>query len=343
MEPLKQNTGSLHKKYQILGIGTPILDSLIYVPDEYINALPGARGGATLVSYPTLQQIFKETPPPRKVLSGGGAANTIKGLAGLEYPSALIGTIGNDGAGKTFSESLISCGVVPHLSIGKMPTAQAACLITPDHDRTIRAFIGAGAEMDARQLTQELFRNVRLVHIEGYLMNRKGVVEKTMHLAKEAGALISFDLSSFEIVLEYKSQMTQLLSDFVDIVFANEEEALAFTGLPPEEACMHLKDLCNIAVVKIGNEGCWGATKTEKAYHRAFKVPVVDTTGAGDLFASGFLHGMLAGKSLEEGLYCGSLLASYVIQDFGAEIPKDAWQQIKKDLKSLHRYPGRDS
>lgn len=320
-------------KEKILGIGTPIIDYLFNTSNEYVVSLQGKRGGSILVDYPTLDHILKDhISSPKQMLAGGGSANTIKGLAKLGHSCAFFGKIGKDEAGKTFSSSLESYKIASLLSFSDLPTAQVACLITPDHDRTMRTFIGAGAEMNENDLTSELFKDVQLIHLEGYLMNRPGLVQKAMKLAKEAGATISFDLSSFEIVEEYRKPMSELLSKFVDIVFARGEEARMLTGLPPEKACDLLKDLTDIAVVKIGADGSMAATKTEKANQKAFKVNVIDTTGAGDLFASGFLHGFLLGKSLAECLRYGAYVASFVIQVPGAEIPESYWPEIKKGL-----------
>lgn len=325
---------------KILGIGTPILDCLFTVRNEYVYSLEGLPGGSILVDYPTMQSILKDNlSSPQQIVAGGGAANTIKGLAKLGHACTFSGKIGQDEEGKKFSADMESYGIISALSISTLPTAQVACLITPDHDRTMRAFIGAGAEMNESDLTPELFKDVSLMHIEGYLMNRQGLVEKAMKLAKEAGAKISFDLSSFEMVEEYKKPMSELLSKYVDIVFANEEEALQLAGLPPESACELLKDLTDIAVVKMGPNGSIGATKMKKTYQKAYKVKVIDTTGAGDLFASGFLHGFLQGKSLEECLHNGAYLASYVIQVHGAEIPESYWPEIRKGLSLFPKNP----
>lgn len=316
---------------RILGIGTPILDYLLSVSDEYVESL-GIRGGSILIEYETLQKILADHSAIESVIGGGSAANTIKGLAKLGHACGLIGKTGKDEAALKFVGSLEEYGIFPHLSTSKLPTGQVACLITPDHERTMRAFLGAGAEMNADDISSDFFINTELVHIEGYLMNRKGVVEKAMKLAKEAGAKISFDVSSFEMVEEFKKPMLALLKDYVNIVFANEEEARTLTGLPPEEACIHMKDLCGTAVVKMGGEGCWGASGSEKVFHPAYQVKVVDTTGAGDLFASGFLHGFLEKKSLGESLRYGAVVASYVIQVFGAEIPLSQWSEIRTNL-----------
>ena len=327
-----------NNNYQILGIGTPIVDYFIHVSDNYVASLSGLRGGSSPIDPQTFQKILNDHPSPYKLIAGGSAANTIKGLSRLGHACALIGKIGQDEAAQQFIESIKSYGVTPNLSTSQLSTARVFCLLTPDGERTMRSLMGAGAEMSESDLTAEHFKVVNLVHIEGYLMNRQGVVEKAMRLAKEAGAKISFDLSSFEIVQNFKKQISDLLVNFVDIVFANEEEAQMLTGLPPEKACTLIKDLSHIAIVKTGSQGCWAATKNQKAFHNAFKVNIVDTTGAGDLFASGFLHGFLTNKTLEESLCYGSFIASEVIQTVGAEIPEQNWPEIKKNLVQFPKH-----
>jgi sugar/nucleoside kinase (ribokinase family) len=313
----------------VLGIGTPIIDYLYNTSNTYVDKLSGQRGGSVLVDHPTLEKILHDQKDsPEQIIAGGGSANTIKGLAKLGHPCVFCGKIGRDEAGKKFSENLKSYGIASKLSFGTLPTAQVACLITPDHERTMRAFLGAGMEMSGADLSPDLFKDVRHVHIEGYLMNRQDLVEKAMKLAKEAGATISFDLSSFEIVEEYKQQMHQCISNYVDIVFARDKEAKMLTGLPPDAACDYLKNLVAIAVIKMGAGGSMAATKKETIYQQAYPVKVVDTTGAGDLFASGFLHGFLSQQSLKECLHFGALVASYVIQVPGAEIPDPFWEEI---------------
>lgn len=323
----------MSKKNQVLGIGTPIIDYLFDASYDYVDSLPGKRGGAILVDYPTLANIinyFRDSP--QRVIAGGGTANTIKGLGKLGHSCVFSGKIGPDEAGQSFCENMKDYGIDFRYSFSDLPTAQVACLITPDHDRTMRTFIGAGAKMNGKDLTTELFKGIRHLHIEGYLMNRGSLVEKAMKLAKEAGATISFDLSTFEIVEEYRNAMNTLIIKYVDIVFARDKEAQILTGLPPEAACDYLKDHTDIAVIKMGADGSIAATKSEKAYQQAYKVNVVDTTGAGDLFASGFLHGFLLSKNLKECLHDGALVASYVIQVPGAEIPDPFWDEIKQKI-----------
>lgn len=322
------------KKFEILGIGTPILDYLMKVSDEYVDSLSTFHGSSNLVDYPALQKTLSSLSSPKKTVTGGCTSNAIKGLTRLGHLCSFFGKIGDDLPGTIFSDSLQSYGVYPLLKKSKLPTGQVVCLITPDHERTMYTYLGAGAEMDQTDLKKEFFEGIKLMHIEGYLLNRDAVVETAMKYAKEAGAIISFDLSSFEIVTEYKQHINELLLDYVDIVFANEEEAFALTGLSPEKACTLLKDYCQVAVIKAGSQGCWGAAKNEKTYHPAFPVNVIDTTGAGDLFASGFLHSYLHNRSLMDCLRTGAYLASHVIQVFGAEISEEQWPVIASFLQS---------
>lgn len=321
------------KVYRVLGIGTPIIDYLLNVSDEYLESIHAIRGGSILIDFATLQSILKDYPPTtQQMVTGGSSANTIKGLTKLGYQCAFSGKTGRDSSAKQFTERMQAYGVIPHLSSNELPTAQVACLITPDRDRTMRAFLGAGADMNADDLSMEIFERVKLVHIEGYLMTRPGLVERAMALAHAAGAKISFDLSSFEIAGHYKQPLAELLAKYVDIVFGNEEEAHALTGLPPDKACEALNVLCKVAIVKMGYKGSLAVAGGKPIFQKAYEVKVVDTTGAGDLFASGFLHGYLKNKSLKENLRYGTLVASEVIQASGAEIPEARWLEIKKQF-----------
>lgn len=171
---------------------------------------------------------------------------------------------------------------------------------------------------------------MELVHIEGYMLRNPNFIKKAFHLAKSAGAVLSFDLSHPDIVEKHRELLLELIPVYVDLLFANEEEAHALTHLPPKSACETLKEICSVAVVKIGEKGCWVGSDTTLFHAPAITVHAVDTTGAGDLFAAGFIHGYIGGRSLETCAFFGNLLASAVVQTFGAEIPTNEWIQLKK-------------
>lgn len=318
--------------HEILGIGTPIVDQVIMVSHEFIETIPGLKGGSIPVDYNTLVELIKKSGETPTFIIGGSTTNTIKGLTRLGRKCAIFGKIGSDEAGKRFRKELEQLGIRPHLPIGDLPTAQVACLISPDYERTMRSFLGAGTQMLPEDLSAKMFKGVKLVHIEGYILSYGELTRRAMELAKRAGAKISFDLSSFEIILQHKNTIIDLLTKYVDVVFANEEETKALTGFDPERGCEILKEMCEIAVVKMGKQGSLTARQDIKIYQPSFDVKTLDTTGAGDLFASGFLHGYLSKKTLEECSKYGALVASEVVQIIGADIPSESWPQIKQKL-----------
>lgn len=324
------------KPCDVLGIGTPIVDQVIRTTQEIVSNLPGSTHGSFPVDYTSFQSILEKAGTPSLTVPGGSAANTIKGLAMLGKSCRMFGKMGNDAAGTAFAESMQKAGVETHLIVTEYPTAQVACLITPDNERTMRSFLGAGDHLEAEDLTPELFEGAKLVHIEGYLADRHDFLEKAMLLAKNANAKVSFDLSSHEIVLKHKKQMIDLMAKNVDILFANIDEAKQITGLDPEKGCLLLRDVCPTAVVKMGAGGCWVANKDD-CYHQVAIIPeqVRDTTGAGDLFASGFLYGYLEGADIRKCAYFGSLVATRTISIFGTGLTDDMWASLREEWKSL--------
>lgn len=323
---------SMSQNPDILGIGAPFVDHIIQVSEEYISQLPGKKGGMWPVDYRTLTKIINSSGSAPTLILGGSGANTIKGLANFGYRCALSGKIGTDEAGRKFLASMKSLGITSFLQPTHNPTSQVVCLITPDKERTMRAFLGASEEMRGEDLDPRNFVGVRLVHIEGYSIMKEGVAQRAMELAKSVGAKVSFDLGSFEVVKAYKKALIELLARYVDIVFSNQEETLALTGREPEKGCEVLRDICETAVILLGKEGCLVGQGTREVYCPAFKVDAVDSTGAGDLFASGFLHGVLQGCSLEECARYGALTGAAVVQVVGVDIPPQSWDEIKRKI-----------
>ncbi len=326
----------MDKKYHhILGIGTPLLDHLLPVSEVYLNTLPGKKHGMEPVDYPSLISIIEKSGSIPKQKAGGSCANTIKGLAALGWDCALTGKSGKDPVSEKVSEDLLQNSVQPYLCTSNTPTSHVLCLITPDGKRTCRAFLGAGGEMTPDDLDPQLFKHTKLVHIEGYSLLCPGLTHRAMELAKQAGAKISFDLGSFELVENYKDLILQLFTEFVDVLFSNEDEILALTGLDPKDGCRSLSNLGKISVVMMGKEGCWAGLGNYQVQCPAYPVDPIDTTGAGDLFASGFLHGFLKQKTLEECARYGAITGGSVVQVVGAEIPLNRWPVIRKRISDL--------
>lgn len=320
--------------YDILGIGGPILDLILHVSDDFLGSVPGEKGGMEPIDFESLQKIIRESGGEPVCVPGGGARNTLHGLARFGEKCALLGMVGQDPLGLKYRSLLADQGIHPLLVESKTPTALVLSLVTPDGERTMRTFQGASTEIRGHHLNAAHFHEARLVHLEGYTLFNKDLTETAMRLAKEGGAKISFDLASFEIVRSFKGTILPLLEKYVDIVFANQEEVGALLGEKEEEkGCEALASLCEVSVVLMGQKGCWVKSGQEKKHCPAYPVRPLDTTGAGDLFASGFLHGYLRGYPLEICAHYGAIAGRAVVQVVGPVIPHEQWESIYLELK----------
>lgn len=320
--------------YDILGVGAPFVDYIIEISEEELAKLPGEKGGMVIVDHKVLTSILSLAGTVPVPIPGGSGANTIRGLANFGNRCALIGKIGSDSAGKTFLDSLQRLNVTSLLLHSPTPSPQAVCLITPDGERTMRSFLGSCQEMTADDLDPHVFNGVKLVHIEGHSLFNGSLTRRAMELAKKAGAKVSFDLGSFEVVRIFKDTIIDLLSHYVDIVFANRDEILELTQMSPEKGCEVLRGYCETAIVLLGRDGCIIGYKERQVHCPAFPVDPIDTTGAGDLFASGFLHGYFQGLPLEECARYGAIVGAAVVQVRGVEIPPSGWAAIKQKIKT---------
>jgi len=320
-------------RYDVLGIGGPIIDQILPVSHEYMESIPGEIGGMMPVNYETLISIIQESGSKPIPVLGGSARNMINGMARLGERCAFCGKIGSDELSHFYTSSLKAKSIIPLLIHSSTPTAQVLALVTPDGQRTFRTFLGASMEMRGEDLDPAIFEHVRLVHIEGYALYNGDLVERAMSYAQKAGAKVSFDLASFEIARSFRETILSLLDQYVDIVFANELESKALTGFDEEEAAGYLGGLCEVGIVLMGPQGCWVRKGRTKVHCPAYPVQPLDTTGAGDLFASGFLHAYLQGFSIEECAHYGAIAGRAVVQVMGAEIPHEHWEDIYRQLK----------
>lgn len=319
--------------YDVLGIGAPCMDILLRVDDAFLSTLPGKKGDSVHLNWQEFSKIIVHGQKTHlSIAAGGCTSNTIKGLASLGQNCAFFGKMGTDDMGHRFLQNITSVGILPMLLTTETPTQQVASLITPDCQRTMYCFPGASEELTEHDLTPGLFEGVRLVYIEGYALYNGTLVKKAMHMAKEAGALVAFDMGCSFVVNKFKKDIQELLVNYVDIVFANEEETKTLTGLEAAEGCAYLRNICGTAVVMIGKAGCWAGSGDELVLSPSVPAQVVDTTGAGDLFASGFLHGYLEGRPLAECAHWGNLTGASVVEVMGAEIPELRWEQLRQEM-----------
>ena len=318
----------------VLGMGNALVDVLVRVEkDSILDELRLPKGSMQLVDEDRLKEIEHRIDGFERVLvSGGSAANTIHGLAELNIKTGFIGSAGNDSWGEFYINDLKSKGIEPIFYRPDKPTGRAMALLTPDAERTFGTFLGAAIELRPEFLTPELFKGWSVFHIEGYLVQNHDLIETALKLAKAAGCTVSLDLASYNVVEDNLGFLLSMVPQYVDILFANQEEALAFTALEPEPAVDKLASLCSIAVVKTGKDGAWVRSGAEKYHVSGLEANCIDTTGAGDLFASGFLYGNSLGLSLQRCGELGNLLAASVIEVTGPKIPESHWLKIREEL-----------
>ena len=319
---------------KVIGIGNALVDLMTKIDNEQLlSELNLPKGSMQLVEKEISSKIIEKTKNLNRIItSGGSAANTIHGLARLGVETAFIGKIGSDEMGNHFKNDLQKSGIKPFLLESDSNSGVAVALVSPDGERTFATFLGAAVELSENDLHASFFNDYHFLHIEGYLIQNYALIEKACQLAKANNLKISLDLASYNVVEAHRDFLTHISKDFADIIFANEEEAKAMTGKNPEEAVNQIADWCEIAVVKTGKEGSLVKTDGEIYKISAQNAHVVDTTGAGDLYAAGFIYGVLNNKTVSECGRIGSILATNVIEQIGAKIPDNKWEMIKQNL-----------
>ena len=332
------------KQCKVLGFGSPILDLLVQVEDSFLQEyVSGEKGGMGMLSAQEQKDLTGRFPAGsiRKAI-GGSAFNTISALTSLGVSTSFLGTLGEDEDGVYFRESFKEKGGdTSSFRVTKTaPTASCVSMVTPDSERTMRTHLGAASLFNVQDLSGKDFDTVTHLHVEGYtLFLAEEAVEKVMASAKERGCTISFDLASFEVVRIFRDRIKALLEKYVDLVFANEDEAreFCFPGgvLKEEEALKSLLALCPAAVVKVGKKGSYISNGKETVFVHPRLVQALDTTGAGDLYQAGFLYGYLNGCTLEQSGKMGSVLGSEIVQIMGAQIPEERWNTIQEQFKQI--------
>nr|WP_155314309.1 adenosine kinase [Desulfosarcina ovata] len=320
---------------RIVGLGSALVDVLVNESDDFIRKIGVEKGGMTLVDLPTLEKVMADASTEPSIVPGGSACNTAVGVGCLGGQARFVGKRGSDDTGQFFHQGLVERGVDPLLMTSELPTGRVLSIITPDAQRTMLTYLGASADTQPEEITPDCFADSALVHMEGYLLFNPDLMTASLKAAKDAGALISLDLASFTVVEQSKALLDDIIERYVDVLIANEDEALAYTGIKDEnEALAQLARHVDVAVLKVGARGSY-------IQHdgRAYRIPAqgsgaaVDTTGAGDLWASGFLYGLVNGFGHEHSGRLASACGFEVCQVVGADIPADAWTRIRKQLE----------
>jgi sugar/nucleoside kinase (ribokinase family) len=319
----------------MVGVGSALMDICLLESESFLNTAGAEKGGMTLVESSRIPELLKKTGKKPVFVPGGSACNTTLGIGKLGGKARFIGKKGNDEWGSLFESGLRRHDVEPRLFSSSTLTGHVLSIITPDAQRSMLTFLGAAAEMNPTEITGAHFENAALVHIEGYMLFNKELMLSVLNAAKKSGAKISLDMASYNVVEQSRDFLQTIIRKYVDILIANEDEARVFTGQSDEKkSCSVLSGLADIAVVKMGSRGsmvghCGNITRIAAMGGGA---PVVDTTGAGDLWASGFLFGLLQGFSIEKSGQLGSACGYEVCKVIGATIPEEGWLKIRKYL-----------
>lgn len=322
---------------KILGIGNALVDMLVQVDNDLIlKELDLPKGSMQLIDVERYLEVSKRllSLNPQRT-TGGSACNTILAVANLGGQPGLIGKVGRDETAKFFADSFHRHGIHTRLLEDlDLPTGVASTIISADGQRTFGTYLGAAANLKPEDVQPEWFDGYSYFYIEGYLVQNHALIRSAVDLAHEAGLKVCIDLASYNIVQEDRDFFGELLQK-TDIVFANEQEAQAFTGSDDAEANVYkLAQLCEVAVVKVGKKGVIVCRGEEKVHCPAREVPhVVDTTAAGDYFSAGFLYALSINQGLMECARLGSLLAGHIIEVVGTALPATTWEKIKREIR----------
>ena len=225
--------------------------------------------------------------------------------------------------------------IAPILFRSMNETGRAMALISTDSERTFATYLGAAVELSVDDVTHDIFEGYDYFYIEGYLVQNHEMIEKAMRLAAHANLKICLDLASFNVVEDNKAFFKELITKYVDILFANEEEIKALSGKTPEEGARDLDEMVDIAVIKMGGEGSFCISDGEMIRIGVRPSKAIDTTGAGDLYAAGFIYGHMQGLPMETCGKIGAILSGRIIEIIGAKMEESSWEILRREIKTL--------
>lgn len=319
---------SVNKPYHVVAIGNAIVDVLSFAEESFVVEQQMRKGTMCLIDDARAEGLYDAMGPSTEV-SGGSAANTLAGMSSLGAKTAFIGKVNNDELGRIFRHDLNAVGVhftTPE-NIDGHPTARCLIVVTPDGQRTMNTYLGAAGEIHEKDIDAQLIASAQVVYGEGYMWDMectKSALRKAFAEAKKSGAKTAFTLSDVFCVERSREEYLNMIRDDFDILFCNHEEALAlFPGKSFDEVLDALQGQCEVVAVTRGAKGSIILTPTERIQVDAIWVnELVDTTGAGDLYAAGFLYGYTHGMDLASCGRLGSACASDIITHLGARAQK---------------------
>jgi len=313
--------------YHVIGICNALIDLLVKVNDDDLKNAELKKGISQLAPDGKVDSILTKFTDI-KTVPAGATTNTLMGIAALGGKSILIGMIGSGKYGKMFEDRITKQGVVSRLIKSNNATGKAATLVTPDAERTFAVNLGAATQLTPDAVIEKDIKDSKILYFTGYEFESVNeVIMKAVGIAKKNNVTIAMDLADPDLIQRNKEKLEELIND-IDILFMNENEAKAFTGLEPKKAAEVLSKKVDIVIAKIGDQGSYVYSDSKITECKAFKTEAVDTTGAGDLFAAGFLFGMTHNKSIEESARLGSYMGSKIVEQVGALLSEKAVREI---------------
>ena len=323
----------------VIAIGNAIVDVMAPCADDLIDQLGLVRGGMTLIDTARAKELYAAMGPAREI-SGGSAANTLAGLAALGAKCAFIGQVADDQLGEVFAHDIRAGGIdfATPVRAGDPPTARCLIFVTPDGQRTMNTFLGASQYLPPAALDEAAIAKAKVLYLEGYLWDPeepRAAMRRAIAAARNAGRKVAFTLSDAFVIERHGADFRAMIeTGDIDILFANHIELASLTGQGDFHAGIDaLKDKVPLLVVTRSEQGAVAASGG-----KLYEVPaepvarVVDTTGAGDLFAAGFLYGHVNGRGIDECLTLGAVCAAEIISHYGARPEADLTQLVAARL-----------
>ncbi len=327
------------KKYQVAGIGSALLDLTYNVDDNLIKDLGLIKGEMQLISKEKSIEILNKLKNfSSKISPGGSASNTLAGVSYLGGKSFFISKLGRDNNGTLYKEKTCEAGVDSFFKEDeKEITGNAFTFITPDFERTFAVYLGASSLFDRQDIEESIVAESEILHFEGYQLGNpstKDIILYLAKIAKENNILVSLDLSDAGIVKANLDLFKDFIKEYADIVFANESEALAFSGKQSYEALLEISKLCKIVIMKLGEEGSLIKIKDIIYEIPSYKTKVVNTNGAGDMYSAGILYGIANSIPIEKAGKLASYAASLIVGKSEARLSKEDKDKINKFYSS---------
>lgn len=326
---------------EVYGIGNPLIDFLCYADESDLEALSLHKGTMLLVDENKRFEILSRMKNRKRTIScGGSCPNTMVTLRMLGIRTTLAGGVGNDEYGEMYRKRLHENGVNDETVTFSTATGTSIILLTSDKERTMNTFLGANRMFDECNVNEESIKKADLFYFTGYMWDteyQKRAVRKALKIAKENGVRIAFDLADPFAVGRYKRDFMNLVENYCDIVFANSEEArFLFNNYDAYECCRSMGKLAEISIVKNGKNGSYIAEKGKITEIPLYGTTApVDTTGAGDTYAAGFLYGFMKGYSPEISGKIASFLAGEIIAQLGAQFSPERAKELSDRINQM--------